>query len=347
MRLVGALLKMHGQAEINKTRLFSVKAEKEMTSLVAQATHTLQSVEFFSREQIELVKSTICRGATDDELRLFLGTCERLRLDPFAKQVHSVPRKNKKTGTLERTTQVSIDGFRLIAERTGKYQGQTPVEWCGKDGKWSDVWLHNHPPAAARVGVLREGFMAPLFAVATLASYGQYYDGNLSGQWKTMPDVMIAKCAEALALRKAFPNDLSGVYTPDEMGQAENEVTVRTVSQSSNREAAMKAIVNYQPLAAIPERTEEQDLALKSQASRMIGSSASLDDLIDAGVWIKSSGLSGQKLSDVRKAYADKKLWLESQKNVENDDQIDPDIENDEERLDLSSEDHLKSIVAE
>ncbi len=169
----------------------------------------------FGPEQIALIKRTVAKGTSDDELALFVAQCKRTGLDPFAKQIYCV----KYGGTM--AVQVGIDGARLVAARTGEYEGQTPPQWCGPDGIWKDVWLEPGPPAAARVGVYRRNFREPAWGIARWAAYAK-----VSSFWKTMGDNMLAKCAESLALRKAFPQELSGLYTGDEMGQAEPQVEV-------------------------------------------------------------------------------------------------------------------------
>lgn len=153
----------------------------------------------------------------------FLHMARRSGLDPLARQVYCIGRLSH--GQVTWSIQTSIDGFRVIAERSGQYAGQGPSEWLAKDGEWTQVWvkeLHGEYPLAARATVYRHDFTQPLTAVATWDAYAQTKtNGELTSMWQRMGPLMLAKCAEALALRKAFPQDLSGLYTGDEMSQAE------------------------------------------------------------------------------------------------------------------------------
>ena len=170
---------------------------------------TSSSLALWTPEQTQLIATTIAPGCSSDELRLFAYACQRTGLDPFSKQIYAIKRGGKMT------IQAGIDGLRAIAERTGELDG-SHTEWCGDDGQWSDVWISSKPPAAAKTTIWRKGSSHPFTGVARFADYnaGQ-------GLWSKMPAAMIAKCSEALALRKSFPANLSGVYSTDEMEQAE------------------------------------------------------------------------------------------------------------------------------
>ncbi|MFJ6608133.1 phage recombination protein Bet [Streptomyces lydicus] len=176
-------------------------------------------------QAIVLRQSGIGESVTRAELTGFLHLCQRTGLDPFSRQVYLIGRYSKKDQRDVYTPQTGIDGYRVIAQRvtaqTGGTYGYEDTVWCDASGKWRDVWLVDAPPAAAKVTVIRNG--QRFSAVATFREYVQTYpDGNPKGLWAKMPAGQIAKCAEALALRKAFPHDLAGIYTAEEMAQADN-----------------------------------------------------------------------------------------------------------------------------
>lgn len=159
--------------------------------------------------------------APDADLSVFLHYCQRTGMDPFTKQIYMIGRYDHQEDRKKYTIQMAIDGFRIIAQRSHQYAGQTEPLWCGPDGVWRDVWTFDVPPVAAKIGVLRHGWPAPTYAVAHFKEFAAMSGGKLTAMWRRMPANQIAKCAEAAALRKAFPNDLSGIYIPEEMEQAD------------------------------------------------------------------------------------------------------------------------------
>lgn len=174
---------------------------------------------FFTDIQLSTLSQIGLNGAGNGDLGVFFHQVQRTGLDPFAKQIYMINRQGKWT------IQTGIDGFRLIARRSIDAArgtlGYEDTQWADQNGNWHDVWLSTEPPAAARVTVLRDGSRYP--AIAMFHEYaGKKRDGKLNQMWATKGAHMIAKCAEALALRKAFPQDLSGLYTSDEMDQADN-----------------------------------------------------------------------------------------------------------------------------
>lgn len=207
------------------------------------------SLALWTPEQTQLISTTIAPGCSGDELRLFAYACQRTGLDPFSKQIYAIKRGGKMT------IQAGIDGLRSIAERTGQLDG-SETYWCGEDGAWADVWLSSKPPSAAKTIIHRKGSQHPFVGVARFADYnaGQ-------GLWSKMPATMIAKCSEALALRKAFPADLSGVYSADEMQQAETvTVTELPASDAKMYNAGKAAIAKAKTMAELQDVTKRMEI---------------------------------------------------------------------------------------
>lgn len=191
--------------------------------------------EWLPAQAAVLQQSGIDNQVTTEELSAFLHLCQRTGLDPFSRQIYLIGRWDKKQQRKVYTPQTGIDGYRVVAhraaERAGHSYGYDDTLWCDASGRWRDVWLADGPPAAAKVTVIRNGMK--FAAVARYSEYAQTFpDGNPSGLWGKMPAGQTAKCAEALALRMAFPFDLAGVYTAEEMAQADNQAPhLRAVQQ--------------------------------------------------------------------------------------------------------------------
>ncbi|SRR6266480_1790826 len=202
-----------------------------------------------TEEKIELIKRTACKGASDDELQLFLHVCSKSGLDPFIKQIYSIPREVQIEGkrTIQRTIQTSIDGLRLIADRTGKYApGQKPTY----------IYDDNKRLISATSFIKKMTNDGTWHEVSASAIVEEYHPGERFWRfWKKMPHVMIAKCAEALALRKAFPAEMCNLYIKEEMDQAEMDVA--EIEEKEDPKKEEENLLEY--IQFLPE--EEQEYA--------------------------------------------------------------------------------------
>lgn len=257
----------------------------------------------FDNDELDLLKTTIAKGTTDEQLRLFIQVCKQTGLNPFARQIYAVVRNTKKKvngrdeWVPEMSIQTSIDGYRLLAQRSGEYAGQDgPYFLDGKTKEWLDYWIEDYPPVAARVGVLRKGFEKYLYAVAKFESYAvrdynqntHKYDGALKNLWAKMPEVMISKVAEALALRRAFPAELSGVYTKEEMDQADMPLPavslVPTQPSPAQPEETPETVEGQvvESLDAIPTVSQLRTRCIDLNITTKSGRQATLDDVVYA-----------------------------------------------------------------
>lgn len=189
----------------------------------------------FNEQQIALIRDRVAKECDEVEFSHFLYVCRRRGLDPLLQQIYAIKRGGKMV------IQTAIDGFRLIAHRTGAYAGKDAVEWgpsVAPNPKHPEVVV----PHSARVTVHRlvQGTRCAFTGEAFFLEFVQRTSsGAPATNWLTMPHVMIAKCAEAQALRAAFPEELSGLYIHEEMMQADNPVTGQA---SGTRVAATRSV---------------------------------------------------------------------------------------------------------
>lgn len=271
----------------------------QVTTLAVRPAAEMRAVDTWSDDQVATLRDTVAKDLNQAEFALFGHVCQRTGLDPFRKQIYAIKRSGKVT------FQTGIDGFRAIAVRSGQYEGQTAPQWCGNDGKWQEVWLGKEPPVAARVGVYRKGFREPVWGVARTDAYR---DPNNS-LWNKMPDVLISKCAEALALRKAFPEDASGLYAHEEMHQADTEEPAPTTTGI--------------PAAVVP--TKKQEKASK-EALAEIGKTATYTGMVALMAKIeRSQNLGTLKAAalSVARAKAEKLYAQETQRQPGDDEEED------------------------
>ena len=172
----------------------------------------------FSSEQIRILAETVAKGCDQNELAFFLQVAKLKRLDPFTGQIHVVKRWDSSLGKEKMTVQVGIDGLRVTASRSNDLAGIDDPEYDTEDGEhpnWAKVTVYRYGRNDDRI---------PYRATARWSEYAQTKkDGNVNSMWRKLPFLMLGKCAEALALRKAFPDELSGMYSNEEMDQAEND----------------------------------------------------------------------------------------------------------------------------
>lgn len=250
----------------------------------------------FTGAQVAALRQIGVSGASDGDLQVFFHQAQRTGLDPFARQIYMIARNQWNPATRQsetkQTIQTGIDGFRLIARRASDAArepfGYEDTLWCGPDGRWVDVWLSPDAPAACKAVVIRNGQRFP--AVALYSEYaGLTKDGKPTKMWAEKGSLMLAKCAEALALRKAFPQDLSGLYTADEMARADSREP-EPARPAVNPSASIRDAIN----------SDAQPLRTPEQASELAGllRVADMTDAAEALAYM--SGIVGRPVESTR-----------------------------------------------
>ena len=181
------------------------------TALAVAAPRALAAPLDFSVEQQKMIRDSFASGASPQEFAVLMEVAKARRLNPLLRQIYFVKRWDSQKHCEVWSTQISIDGLRAVAERTGKYDGQDEPEYTYVQGGTA--------LECCKVKVYRKDWARPVVGVAYFKEYAQTKkDGSLTQFWATKPHVMLAKCAEALGIRKAFPEDTGGLYVAEEMG---------------------------------------------------------------------------------------------------------------------------------
>ena len=250
----------------------------------------------FTSAQVDLIKRTICKDATDDELKLFLYVSQRSGLDPLSRQIHAIKRWDAQQQRNVMAIQTGIDGYRLIADRTGQYAGNSAPtfgEYTETDSteelvpEWAEVTITKVVAGEDRQFTAR-------------AYYDEYVqtkkDGKPTSMWAKMPHGQLAKCAETLALRKAFPNDLSGLYTHEEMQQADTPADpTPSIVEPSGAVTEPTTSPEPPPAEAPP---EEEPIDETSPYFRYLKKCAELKEKLGNQVYYKIMGIHGLEHSN-------------------------------------------------
>jgi len=184
----------------------------------------------FTPQEVGLAKEQLAPKLSVPEFKLFMRLCQVRKLDPFAKQLTPIAFGRDDKRRVSYIT--SRDAMRTIAKRTGNYDGTTDAELFVETKDGEEVLLphkmynpEKHTKIiSATIGVRHKEQSEPAFRTAVFKSFCK--TGAGSEVWTAHPDLMIIKCAEAQALRAAFPEDLADLYAAEEMEQVKRQAAI-------------------------------------------------------------------------------------------------------------------------
>lgn len=239
----------------------------------------------YSGAQLKLIMNTVASDCSPLEFDLFMEVSKRVGLDPFRRQIYAVVYNKDKPEKRKMSIITGIDGFRAVAARNRDYRPDEEeprfelrddlkgpgnpagiykcVVKCFKFGP-DQAW---HP----LVGVAYWDEFAPVKEVAEggydWVETGEVWEDSgkpkkkkvpkgavtlkVEGKWATMPHVMLGKCAEAQAIRKGWPEDLSGIYAPEEMERADIEATASETVTQHERDERVRLVGGRQNVAVL------------------------------------------------------------------------------------------------
>jgi len=248
------------------------KAVKEENAVQVTEPKALKTVEI-KPDQYALIKSTTAKGATDDEFKMYLYQCQRRNVHPLDKLIHFVKFNN----TVSFIT--SIDLYRIKAYETGLVDGIICEEIKNAQGQ-----LYG-----ASCKVYRKDMRFP---IVTQAVFKEYSTGR--SLWAKMPSLMIKKCAEALALRQAFPDALHGLYISEEMDQAREPVKGEYIEPAKAPPKQPQA-----PVSTPKETAPTSEPTTPAEQAQGVMNTTPQGYTLDDNYVLKYSTFEGKKLGDL------------------------------------------------
>jgi phage recombination protein Bet len=220
------------------------------------------------------LKRTVAQGLTDEEFMLFAQFCKSTKLNPFKKEIWAI----KAGGRLQLMT--GIAGYLAIANSNPQFDGMEVDVTTDDKGK----------PVKATCKVYRKDRKYPSVGIALMSEFAKS-----TPIWSQMPSVMLQKVAKSIALREAFPQELNGLYTQEEMPQ---EYAAPTATVETKAELVEAPKPTYYE---IPNITREQQLYIEKRG-------AVWDE--EKGLWAAPKDL-GEKLEKYKKHFGPKSETIE------------------------------------
>lgn len=256
----------------------------------------------FTEQQRTILSHMGVENAPEPDLQVFMHQCQRTGLDPFARQIHMIGRNsfNQRTDQWETkyTIQTGIDGYRVVGHRAAERAGHTvsvlAPQWCDNDGRWRDAWSKSWgAPIAARVTIKRNG--EPFTATTNFDEYVQTKkNGQPTQMWTQRGAGQLAKCAEAMAWRMAFPHDLAGVYLDEEMQHADG-------SGAPLRDGPARRTVTSESFDAPADDTIDAEVEDEPAPAAETGEAASREQIVKIQAQCSDLGLTRpQRLAKAR-----------------------------------------------
>jgi len=215
----------------------------------------------FTKQQTDMIKTSICKDFKDDEFNYFIAVCQARGLNPLLKEIHGTIHKdkfNRRTVTFI----TGIDGFRKCAHSTGTYAGRDKT-----------VFLYNDKKIMIGCEVTVHRFIQGHKCSFTASAYVSEYKPSQASKgfmWAKMPHNMIEKCCEVKAIRMAFTQELGGIYGREEAHQMDDKVkNINTDSEIKD----MNEIVEVAPV----KKNQAPEKAIKQEPDSE-GSSAVVDN---------------------------------------------------------------------